>query len=125
MTATLAILLIGAPQGEGSANPIGLLLPWTLLQDMGLWALPLSVLVCFALTLIGDATRVRQILFNLLSNAVKFVPAGRVPEVDVSADTAEKARFEGWRQAQQLGWKAISAGSHALIHAPTGKAFPK
>ena len=30
MTATLAILLIGAPQGEGSANPIGLLLPWIL-----------------------------------------------------------------------------------------------
>ena len=29
MTATLAILLIGAPQ-EGGANPIGLLLPWIL-----------------------------------------------------------------------------------------------
>ena len=29
MTATLAILLIGAPQ-QGGANPIGLLLPWIL-----------------------------------------------------------------------------------------------
>ena len=30
-------------------------------------------------------------------------------EVDVSADTAEKARQEGWRQAQQKGWKALWA----------------
>ena len=30
-------------------------------------------------------------------------------EVDVSAETAEKAREEGWRQAQQKGWKALWA----------------
>jgi hypothetical protein len=30
-------------------------------------------------------------------------------EVDVGADTAEKAREEGWRQAQQKGWKALWA----------------
>ena len=30
-------------------------------------------------------------------------------EVDVSADTADKAREEGWRQAQQKGWKALWA----------------
>ena len=30
-------------------------------------------------------------------------------EVDVSADSAEKARQEGWRQAQSLGWKALWA----------------
>ncbi|HLL30904.1 MAG TPA: heavy-metal-associated domain-containing protein [Allosphingosinicella sp.] len=30
-------------------------------------------------------------------------------EVDVSGDTAEKAREEGWRQAQQKGWKALWA----------------
>jgi hypothetical protein len=30
-------------------------------------------------------------------------------EVDVTADTAEKARQEGWRQAQQKGWKALWA----------------
>jgi len=30
-------------------------------------------------------------------------------EVDVGADTAAKAREEGWRQAQQKGWKALWA----------------
>ena len=30
-------------------------------------------------------------------------------EVDVSAETADKARQEGWRQAQQKGWKALWA----------------
>ncbi|HEX8466295.1 MAG TPA: heavy-metal-associated domain-containing protein [Allosphingosinicella sp.] len=30
-------------------------------------------------------------------------------EVDVSADSADKAREEGWRQAQQKGWKALWA----------------
>lgn len=33
-------------------------------------------------------------------------------EVDVSADNAEKARFEGWRQAQAKGWKALWAKTH-------------
>lgn len=30
-------------------------------------------------------------------------------EVDVSAETADKAREEGWREAQQKGWKALWA----------------
>ena len=30
-------------------------------------------------------------------------------EVDVTAETADKAREEGWRQAQQKGWKALWA----------------
>ncbi|HEX9963978.1 MAG TPA: heavy-metal-associated domain-containing protein [Allosphingosinicella sp.] len=30
-------------------------------------------------------------------------------EVDVTGDTADKAREEGWRQAQQKGWKALWA----------------
>lgn len=34
----------------------------------------------------GDPIQLAQLLRNLLSNAVKFVPAGRVPEVDVSAE---------------------------------------
>ena len=33
-------------------------------------------------------------------------------QVDVSADNAEKARFEGWRQAQAKGWKALWAKTH-------------
>jgi hypothetical protein len=34
-------------------------------------------------------------------------------EVDVSADNADKAREEGWRQAQQKGWKALWAKTNA------------
>ncbi|MDQ3140477.1 MAG: heavy-metal-associated domain-containing protein, partial [Pseudomonadota bacterium] len=33
-------------------------------------------------------------------------------EVDVSADTPDKARFEGWRQAQAKGWKALWASTN-------------
>lgn len=33
-------------------------------------------------------------------------------QVDVSAATAEKARFAGWREAQSKGWKALWAKTH-------------
>jgi hypothetical protein len=33
-------------------------------------------------------------------------------QVDVAAPTAEKARYEGWRQAQSKGWKALWARTH-------------
>ena len=41
-------------------------------------------------------------------------------QVDVAADNAEKARFEGWRQAQAKGWKALWAKTHGrpLSQAP-------
>ena len=32
-------------------------------------------------------------------------------EVDVTGKTAEEARLEGWKQAQQLGWKALWAST--------------
>lgn len=33
-------------------------------------------------------------------------------QVDVSADTAEHARIEGWRRAQSLGWRMLWARTH-------------
>jgi hypothetical protein len=32
--------------------------------------------------------------------------------VDIAADTAEKARTEGWRRAQSIGWKALWANTN-------------
>jgi hypothetical protein len=41
-------------------------------------------------------------------------------EVDVSADTGEHARIEGWRRAQSLGWRMLWARTHnrPLAQAP-------
>jgi hypothetical protein len=41
-------------------------------------------------------------------------------EVDVRADSAEKARVEGWRRAQSLGWRMLWARTHnrPLAQAP-------
>ena len=33
-------------------------------------------------------------------------------QVDVAADSADKARYDGWRQAQAKGWKALWAKTH-------------
>ncbi|MEA3029912.1 MAG: hypothetical protein QOG13_1237 [Sphingomonadales bacterium] len=42
-------------------------------------------------------------------------------EVDVSAETAEQARLEGWRRAQSLGWRMLWARTHnrPIAQAPT------
>lgn len=39
-----------------------------------------------ALTVYGDETRLRQVLWNLLSNAIKFTPGGGLIEVSASCD---------------------------------------
>ncbi|MDY0020366.1 MAG: response regulator [Anaerolineae bacterium] len=47
------------------------------------------------MTLVGDVTRVRQILTNLLSNAVKFTEEGEI-HVTVDAEPIETATSETW-----------------------------
>lgn len=72
---------------------------------------PLAFLVAAA-TLIGGGA-----LYAQLEGADRGVPpidsASTLEvtgiEVDVSGKTADQARFEGWRQAQSKGWKALWA----------------
>lgn len=61
----------------------GVLLPWTLLQDMGVWALPLSVLVCFALALIGEAGRVLEDPFTMFWPALPLSALSKTIEINL------------------------------------------
>lgn len=73
--------------------------------------LPLIVLAAIASLVVGGA------VWAQLEGADRGVPpidsASTFEitgiEVDVGADNADKAREEGWRQAQQKGWKALWA----------------
>ncbi len=53
-------------------------------------------------TIIGDATRVRQVLVNLLSNAVKFTDKGEIV-VSVSARQQARDRYEIMFSVKDLG----------------------
>lgn len=61
----------------------GLLLPWTLIQDMGLWALPLSILVCFAFALIGEAGRVLEDPFTMFWPALPLTAMSKTIEINL------------------------------------------
>ena len=61
----------------------GLLLPWTLIQDMGLWALPLSILVCFAFALIGEAGRVLEDPFTMFWPALPLSAMSKTIEINL------------------------------------------
>lgn len=63
------------------AEDRGLLLSVVVDPDLPAWVL-------------GDATRIKQILFNLLNNAIKFTPVGTVSlQVCCAVATAKTARF--------------------------------
>lgn len=61
----------------------GLLLPWTLLQDMGLWGVPLSILVCFAFALIGEAGRVLEDPFTMFWPALPLTALSKTIEINL------------------------------------------
>lgn len=61
----------------------GLLLPWTLVQDMGLWGVPLAILVCFAFTLIGEAGRVLEDPFTMFWPALPLSALSKTIEINL------------------------------------------
>lgn len=86
---------------ERLITAFGLLLPWTLLSDMGLWAVPLSVLVCLSFALIGEAGRVLEDPFTMfwpalplsaLSKTIEINLRQRMGETDVPPMPAPNAR---------------------------------
>jgi ion channel-forming bestrophin family protein len=68
----------------------GLLLPWTLIQDMGLWAMPLSILVCFAFALIGEAGRVLEDPFSMFWPALPLSALSRTIEINLRQRLGDK-----------------------------------
>jgi hypothetical protein len=79
--------------------------------------LPGRIFLCLALI---ASLAVGGIVYAQLEGADRGVPPidsastfeiGGI-QVDVLAQTGEKARYEGWRQAQAKGWKALWAKTH-------------
>jgi len=79
--------------------------------------LPGPILLCLALI---ASLAVGGIVYAQLEGADRGVPPidsastfeiGGI-QVDVAGPTADKARYEGWRQAQSKGWKALWAKTH-------------
>ena len=67
----------------------GLLLPWTLAQDMGLWGIPLSILVCFAFALIGEAGRVLEDPFTMFWPALPLTALAKTIEINLQQRLGE------------------------------------
>jgi ion channel-forming bestrophin family protein len=68
----------------------GLLLPWTLVQDMGLWGVPLSILVCFAFALISEAGRVLEDPFTRFWPALPLSALSKTIEINLRQIQGEK-----------------------------------
>jgi len=68
----------------------GLLLPWTLVQDMGLWGVPLSILVCFAFALISEAGRVLEDPFTMFWPALPLSALAKTIEINLRQIQGEK-----------------------------------
>jgi len=68
----------------------GLLLPWTLVQDMDLWGVPLSILVCFAFALISEAGRVLEDPFTMFWPALPLSALSKTIEVNLRQRLGEK-----------------------------------
>lgn len=68
----------------------GLLLPWTLLHEIGFWAIPLSVLVCLGFALIGEAGRVLEDPFTMFWPALPLTSISKTIEVNLLQRLGEK-----------------------------------
>lgn len=62
---------------------LGILLPWAILHEMGLWAVPLSALVCLAFSLIGEAGRVLEDPFTMFWPALPLSALSKTIEINL------------------------------------------